>query len=641
MGAFLQSRLNLNYVFWWSLFVFGCLVNGHLLEGEIYADDMERCIGVAVAALHLVVALLPLAALDSLLITWRKSVRSVVAIMSAMMFPVFYADCLLYRNQSLHLSSATKVIFQNGFSEGLMMFKVMGLPQTIWVTVGIVGFAMTIVLWGLYQLSWKISTRYSLQVVTGRLAAVWTVLALLGLTVKPMTERWFPVSEFWSRQAQVVPIYFGLPKNGQNGLAIRAELRPIAGAHIVQKAAFSEPNTLIVRKSSPDIFIFIIESLRSDVVDEVTTPHLFRLKKDSLPIEHSFSAGNATHLSLFSLLTARHPLYFGIVRRNTNLWGSVPIQIFRDIGYEIHALSGSYLQYYKVDEMSFGEKRSLLSSVIDADSLLQPSSAERDLSITRHLSRKIGEKAGGRLFLVFYDSSHQKYTWAKNFTPRFTPYSEGWNFHQALTGEIRIDLIKNRYRNSVAYVDSLIGSVISQLKSEGRYDNSVIFVTGDHGEEFLEHGKIMHGSELCTIQTHVPFILKPPLHCARRVSSLATIGTHIDVLPTVLDLIEAPAPVGVDGKSLFRKARNFAICAARNETRDPLGFYIISGAHKGWFSFPPRTASILTERLLFLDKITDLRDQPVEFAPNSLEGREFFLKHLSPGLTNLFNNVEL
>ena len=95
---------------------------------------------------------------------------------------------------------------------------------------------------------------------------------------------------------------------------------------------------------------------------------------------------------------------------------------------------------------------------------------------------------------------------------------------------------------------SLIGGLISSLKNYGLDRKTLIIITADHGNEFLEHGGVGHGGQLYDESIHVPLILfLPDLVKGKRVKELAQ---SIDILPTLLDLLGIPVPYQAQGISL-------------------------------------------------------------------------------------------
>jgi len=106
------------------------------------------------------------------------------------------------------------------------------------------------------------------------------------------------------------------------------------------------------------------------------------------------------------------------------------------------------------------------------------------------------------------------------------------------------------YAGVVIYVDSAIADLLQGLQERGLYDETLIIVTADHGETFVEHHDLWnHG--LWTYQTtiHVPLLMRFPdgRHAGRVVH---TPISNIDLLPTLCELIQLPLPERCEGVSL-------------------------------------------------------------------------------------------
>lgn len=119
------------------------------------------------------------------------------------------------------------------------------------------------------------------------------------------------------------------------------------------------------------------------------------------------------------------------------------------------------------------------------------------------------------------------------------------------------------YDSEIAEADTCLNEFLDKLKEEGVYDKSVIIIIADHGEEFLEHGKIDH-SQLYDEVVHVPLIIKIPNVAGSYVDSLAE---SIDIMPTVLDLVGIPLPYYTQGKTLLDKSRKDFIHAEFSDKR--------------------------------------------------------------------------
>jgi len=111
-----------------------------------------------------------------------------------------------------------------------------------------------------------------------------------------------------------------------------------------------------------------------------------------------------------------------------------------------------------------------------------------------------------------------------------------------------------RKRSRLSLAASFTSSISSfpalePLKSLGLYDNTLLFVTADHGEEFGEHELTRHGKTLFRDALHIPGILKLP-YSRKAGERLATLNSNIDVAPSLLELAGLAVPKVFQGQSL-------------------------------------------------------------------------------------------
>ena len=136
------------------------------------------------------------------------------------------------------------------------------------------------------------------------------------------------------------------------------------------------------------------------------------------------------------------------------------------------------------------------------------------------------------------------------------------------------DIYKDRlYDGEIAYADSALGRFLQYLKAQAWYGNALIIIVGDHGEGLGEHRENTHGIFLYDSTTHVPLIIKlPGQNDAGRIVNAQVRTT--DLLPTVLDWLDMPAPSRRDGESLrpYFSGNETADRVALGETDYPLRF---------------------------------------------------------------------
>jgi arylsulfatase A-like enzyme len=114
-----------------------------------------------------------------------------------------------------------------------------------------------------------------------------------------------------------------------------------------------------------------------------------------------------------------------------------------------------------------------------------------------------------------------------------------------------VEFLKASYDGEIAYVDSEIGRLLDALEKSGRRERTLLVYTADHGEAFGEHGVwFNHDATLYEEILHVPLIVSNPmLFPARR--DVEDVVREIDVLPTLLDVLDWSSPVRIEGESLL------------------------------------------------------------------------------------------
>ncbi len=116
------------------------------------------------------------------------------------------------------------------------------------------------------------------------------------------------------------------------------------------------------------------------------------------------------------------------------------------------------------------------------------------------------------------------------------PYSLRLTAQYGLDGRPPSDqqarVARHAYYGSVSYVDDLVGELVAALKDAGLYDDTVIFVTADHGEMLGEHG-LWYKKSFFEQACRVPLIISHPQLQTRRIDANVSL---VDLLPTLLEI---------------------------------------------------------------------------------------------------------
>lgn len=107
--------------------------------------------------------------------------------------------------------------------------------------------------------------------------------------------------------------------------------------------------------------------------------------------------------------------------------------------------------------------------------------------------------------------------------------------------------VHRQYLNAMAYIDTQIDSLHAALVADGRWDSTIVVITGDHGQAFYEHGVAAHGNGLWQEQVRVPLIIRIPGESGATDPRPAS---HVDVAPTIAALLGLPPQPAWQGISL-------------------------------------------------------------------------------------------
>ena len=147
---------------------------------------------------------------------------------------------------------------------------------------------------------------------------------------------------------------------------------------------------------------------------------------------------------------------------------------------------------------------------------------------------------GGRRFFLTYVPAAPHYPYEK-VPAEFHRFkaSERWDYTPL-------------YLNELLYMDWVMASIVDQLKESGLLEKTLVVITDDHGELLgARHGPIGHGWLLTPELANAPLIILDPQSPGYRVNY--TIGSQVDLLPTVLDRLRIPLPADqlYEGRSLY------------------------------------------------------------------------------------------
>jgi arylsulfatase A-like enzyme len=113
---------------------------------------------------------------------------------------------------------------------------------------------------------------------------------------------------------------------------------------------------------------------------------------------------------------------------------------------------------------------------------------------------------------------------------------------------VEVACLASLYDGEVAAFDAELRTLFAELQEHGFLDDAIVVLTADHGEEFLEHGRLLHGFTLYDEMVHVPLLVIAPGYAAGQVVEENV--SLVDVAPTLVEILGLPPVPNFEGRSL-------------------------------------------------------------------------------------------
>lgn len=283
-----------------------------------------------------------------------------------------------------------------------------------------------------------------------------------------------------------------------------------------------------------NVLLITIDTLRADHVSAINknspvkTVAIDSVAKEGAVFTRAFAHTPLTLPSHASILTGLTPVAHGIHDnsgfRLSDKYTTLA-ELLKKEGYN----TGAFVSAFPLDSrFGLNQGFNVYDDKYGAGRKFQFFFAERRAEKTLSLVEKWLKKAGNKWFL-----------WVHLFDPH-QPY----NPPEPYSSKYKNDL----YSGEIAYTDYELGKFFQFLKKNGLWKNTVIVITADHGEALGEHGERTHGYFAYNATLHVPLIIRYPgikhVITDKKVS-------HIDIFPTLCDVLNVPEPDFLQGKSLI------------------------------------------------------------------------------------------
>ncbi|NNE08776.1 MAG: sulfatase [Gemmatimonadetes bacterium] len=343
-----------------------------------------------------------------------------------------------------------------------------------------------------------------------------------------------------------------------------------------------------------NVFILMIDTLRKDHVGVYgyprnVTPHLDRLARDARIFDRAYSTSSWTHPAIASLFTSQYPSSHGVETKVSSLTGRFETlaESFEREGYRTGIFSASAFvpEIYGLDqgfqhEVSMGKpayEKLLITEYFgrtagkipllpwrgrDLITLFEEKCRPallKDWLTTPRLGdgfRRWVDRIGDENFFAYVHvrEPHAPYVGRGNYAPPgpvdFTYGASGGTLYPFDTAtpvpgdslRLRID----KYDDDIWAVDRTIGDLFYWMEERGLFENTIVIVTADHGEEFYEHRSWKHGTSLFEELVAIPLFVHVPGAAPARSRDYVSM---IDIAPTLLDLAGIAIPEAYRGHS--------------------------------------------------------------------------------------------
>lgn len=331
------------------------------------------------------------------------------------------------------------------------------------------------------------------------------------------------------------------------------------------------------RVEQPNIILILVDTLRKDRLgfyghDRNTSPNLDRLAGTSVVYENAFSQAPWTLPSVAAMLTSQYPSALGIENFRRRIPDSAVFlqEILSDHGYTTHAIvSHTFIGSQWGFDRGFDTFESFAGGhrVVTSEAV-----TEAALQIVDQMNEQ------PTFLMVHYFDPHYLFIEHEDFRFSGTPpeaESEWWvmphrqlNYraYRGMISAAQRDYLFDLYDSEIAYTDFHIGRLLDRLASAGLLDSSIVIFTSDHGEEFMDHDGMGHGTKLFNELINVPLVIKWP-GSSDSIRSRRNVAL-VDLLPTLLDYLDIALHPDVAGVHLRDRDSQQPIISENRRHRD-------------------------------------------------------------------------
>ena len=333
----------------------------------------------------------------------------------------------------------------------------------------------------------------------------------------------------------------------------------IVASLIFISAAFN----FALSQEEPNIVLIIVDCLRADHLgcygyQRNTSPNIDKLAQEGVLFDNAFSQAGYTLASFPSMLTSKTPLSHGVWRGGERVLDDNEVtlaEVLKKNGYVTAAFTSGGLTSRR-----FGFSQGF--DIYEENKMADIKTINQ--SVFQWLENK---KKKPFFLLIHYYTTHDPFSPPGPFNKMFAGSYHG-RLKDAFLGHRLLDetfgkareeasqgskedlnYVISQYDGAIRYCDVHIGSLFKKIEDLGLDSHTIIILTSDHGEDFMEHGTISH-KDVYDVNLHIPLIFKIP-HELSKGKKVGACVRSIDIFPTILDLSGLSSEGKGEGLSLL------------------------------------------------------------------------------------------
>ena len=340
----------------------------------------------------------------------------------------------------------------------------------------------------------------------------------------------------------------------------------------------------------PNVLVILMDTLRADHLgvygyELETSPHIDRFAEENQFLDPFYSVAPWTSPAIASLFTGMYPTSHGVLshlslnKEQPELYAlpdslTTLAERFQLQGYRTGAVSSNP---WILSEFGFDQG---FEQFIVLDN--KAPAGEINAQAQQWLS-ELQDNESFFLYLHYMDC-HGPYIPPSPYSQMLLPTLQGE--HQRVIpediipayldilqdGTTTLEYLISQYDGAIRYFDDQFGEMVQFLKEQGFYDDMVVLLTSDHGEEFMEHGRLDHGFTLYQEQLAVPLVCKFPQGTNAKLFQGERMPEIIDIYPTLLSSIGVEGPLEISGESLLAQGDRDAAFAEADKDLQSAAF---------------------------------------------------------------------